>query len=178
MKHARPDYNRIQDPLNGIKEDEPVFLLRAQDKSAPAAVRAWARLNAENGGSSMLTALALEQATAMENWQAENSCKPADLLKETFAPQEYPEASSVEVDLTPKRLKFNMQVGDEAWFPSKEELAFIQTRFQQVLLEASISPKEIKPYSAEVTGMDVFVTIKPEPIASSVTITPSEDSTH
>lgn len=31
MKHAREDYNRIQDPLNLIPENEPVFLLRGQD---------------------------------------------------------------------------------------------------------------------------------------------------
>lgn len=30
MIHARPDYNRIQDPENKIPEDEPVFLLRAK----------------------------------------------------------------------------------------------------------------------------------------------------
>ena len=28
MKHARDDYNRIQDPAGKIPEDEPVFLLR------------------------------------------------------------------------------------------------------------------------------------------------------
>lgn len=36
MVHARKDYQRFQDPLNsrekGIPKDEPVFLLRAQDK--------------------------------------------------------------------------------------------------------------------------------------------------
>lgn len=32
MKHARADYDRIQDPAGKIGEDEPVFLLRAQDK--------------------------------------------------------------------------------------------------------------------------------------------------
>jgi hypothetical protein len=32
MKHARPDYDRIQDPAGLIPEGEPVFLLRAQDK--------------------------------------------------------------------------------------------------------------------------------------------------
>lgn len=32
MKHARDDYNRIQDPAGKIPEDEPVFLLRGQDK--------------------------------------------------------------------------------------------------------------------------------------------------
>jgi len=32
MKHAREDYNRIQDPENKIPEDEPVMLFRAQDR--------------------------------------------------------------------------------------------------------------------------------------------------
>lgn len=32
MKHARADYDRIQDPSGKIPENEPVFLLRAQDK--------------------------------------------------------------------------------------------------------------------------------------------------
>lgn len=31
MRHAREDYNRIQDPAGKIHEDEPVFLMRAQD---------------------------------------------------------------------------------------------------------------------------------------------------
>lgn len=32
MKHAREDYNRIQDPSGKIPEDEPVMLFRGQDK--------------------------------------------------------------------------------------------------------------------------------------------------
>jgi len=32
MKHARKDYDRIQDPAGLIPDDEPVFLFRAQDK--------------------------------------------------------------------------------------------------------------------------------------------------
>lgn len=32
MKHARLDYNRIQDPDGKIPEDEPVMLFRAQDE--------------------------------------------------------------------------------------------------------------------------------------------------
>lgn len=32
MKHARPDYDRIQDPAGLIPADEPVMLFRAQDK--------------------------------------------------------------------------------------------------------------------------------------------------
>lgn len=31
MLHARKDYNRIQDPLGIIPDNEPVFLLRGQD---------------------------------------------------------------------------------------------------------------------------------------------------
>jgi len=31
MKHARPDYDRIQDPAGLIPDDEPVFLIRGQD---------------------------------------------------------------------------------------------------------------------------------------------------
>lgn len=38
MKHARPDYNRIQDPAGLIPEDEPVFLFRAQDRFAADAI--------------------------------------------------------------------------------------------------------------------------------------------
>ena len=55
MKHARPDYNRFQDPAlknrallgegsTPIKPDEPVFLLRAQDKHAAATVAHYASL--------------------------------------------------------------------------------------------------------------------------------------
>jgi len=44
MKHARPDYDRIQDPAGQIHEDEPVFLIRATDTVSGDAVRAWADL--------------------------------------------------------------------------------------------------------------------------------------
>lgn len=39
MKHARPDYDRIQDPAGIIPEDEPVFLLRGQDRYAAPQLR-------------------------------------------------------------------------------------------------------------------------------------------
>lgn len=42
MKHAREDYNRIQDPAGLIPEDEPVVLFRAQDKYAGVALLAYA----------------------------------------------------------------------------------------------------------------------------------------
>ncbi len=40
MKHARKDYDRIQDTVGKIPENEPVFLIRGQDLAAPAALRA------------------------------------------------------------------------------------------------------------------------------------------
>lgn len=44
MKHARQDYDRIQDPAGLIPADEPVFLLRAQDQLACMAVAYYASL--------------------------------------------------------------------------------------------------------------------------------------
>lgn len=68
MKHARDDYNRIQDPAGIIPEDEPVFLIRAQDATAAATVEYWARLAADNGARSDIVAKAREQAERMRAW--------------------------------------------------------------------------------------------------------------
>ncbi len=89
MRHGRGDYQRriqdagLADPsllLPGetpIGEDEPVFLLRARDISAPVAVRAWARLQP-------LGSAAADQARAfaqeMSDWQQVTGlAKQADL---------------------------------------------------------------------------------------------------
>lgn len=46
MLHAREDYNsRIQDSAGKIPADEPVFLLRAQDRFAATVIVAWLTLN-------------------------------------------------------------------------------------------------------------------------------------
>lgn len=79
MKHSRDDYNRIQDPLQEIPEDEPVFLLRGQDVSAPAAVMAWAEGHINSGGDIELFRRAVRQAFAMQEWQEEHGAKVADL---------------------------------------------------------------------------------------------------
>ncbi len=71
MKHARPDYARIQDPHGLIPADEPVFLLRGQDLAAPSAVRAWARRAKEIGASQEIVDMAIDQAGAMEDWAAQ-----------------------------------------------------------------------------------------------------------
>lgn len=76
MKHQRADYQRLQDPDQKIPKDEPVFLIRGQDKVAGEAVRAWADLNEHNGGNGELSKLAREQATRMDAWPKK---KPADL---------------------------------------------------------------------------------------------------
>lgn len=78
MKHARGDYNRIQDPSGKIPADEPVFLLRAQDISAPETLRFWADENVRNGGDLELSRLAEQWATTMEEWQDKHGNKPAD----------------------------------------------------------------------------------------------------
>lgn len=79
MRHARSDYDRIQDPAardpsllgpggTPIGEDEPVFLIRAQDVSSGDAVRAWARLNDANGGDPEVSRIAREHAARMDAW--------------------------------------------------------------------------------------------------------------
>jgi hypothetical protein len=58
----------MQDPANKIPTDEPVFLIRGQDVSSGAAVRAWADFNDQNGGDSKLSQLARDHATLMDQW--------------------------------------------------------------------------------------------------------------
>lgn len=82
MKHARDDYNRIQDPAGKIPDDEPVFLLRGQDRAAPGAVRAYAENLEQMGGDPVLVRQSRAQADAMERWQREVRCKVADRAKD------------------------------------------------------------------------------------------------
>ena len=86
MKHARPDYDRIQDPLGLIPADEPVFLLRANDMLAPAVIRQWASNAMANGVSRRMVDAALDQAKAMEAWAvAHGGRKVPDLPPDTPA---------------------------------------------------------------------------------------------
>lgn len=79
MKHARADYDHIQDPSGKIANDEPVFLLRAKDRTAPQILNEWARLQRFFGGDEQLAQMADEHAARMRAWQAVNGCKLADL---------------------------------------------------------------------------------------------------
>jgi len=79
MQHARQDYNRIQDPTGLIPDDEPVFLLRAQDKAAPAIVEEWANRAEYEGASPEIVQAAREHANTMRAYQAMRGCKTPDM---------------------------------------------------------------------------------------------------
>lgn len=77
MKHARKDYNCIQDPSGNIAEDEPVFLLRAKDQIAPSALRFWAD-EVERLGDKKLADHVRAHAGKMNEWQAKNGWQVPD----------------------------------------------------------------------------------------------------
>jgi hypothetical protein len=79
MKHARPDYDRIQDPANLIPADEPVFLIRAQDIIGPSIVDTWADLAEARGASDHIVEAAREQARRMREWGFSHSAKVPDM---------------------------------------------------------------------------------------------------
>lgn len=69
MKHAREDYNVIQDGTACIiPSDEPVFLIRGQDAVGAAAVRAWADLAEAAGAAPDILRLARDHAAKMDAW--------------------------------------------------------------------------------------------------------------
>lgn len=80
MLHARKDYQgRIQDSANLIPEDEPVFLIRAQDKLAPDIVEVWATGAEEEGAAPNIVEAARGHAEAMREWQEEHGSKIPDM---------------------------------------------------------------------------------------------------
>lgn len=79
MKHMRDDYSRIQDPEGKIPEDEPVFLLRAQDICAPGTVNRWIQLAKDAGASKEIIQAARRQYFAMCDWQVEHTSKVPDM---------------------------------------------------------------------------------------------------
>lgn len=80
MKHARKDYDRIQDPAGLIPEDEPVFLLRGQDVFAPKLLRYWANmLDTSKGGDHYMAAMVRDHADLMDKWQDKKRIKLPDL---------------------------------------------------------------------------------------------------
>lgn len=71
MIHARPDYNRIQDPAGKIATDEPVFLLRANDVLSSDAVRFYAAI-AKDSGLEEIAKMSHEWANQMDEWRERN----------------------------------------------------------------------------------------------------------
>lgn len=78
MRHARLDYDRIQDPAGLIGEDEPVFLLRAKDLLAPGTLRYWAKELDRHDGDPRTIERVLAFAEEMENWQHKHGAKIPD----------------------------------------------------------------------------------------------------
>lgn len=68
MKHAREDYNRFQDPDGLIPEDEPVFILRGQDKIAWHIVKIYAFCAELAGASEDLVNRCYAHAKLMKAW--------------------------------------------------------------------------------------------------------------
>ena len=78
MKFTRDDYNkRIIDKAKKIPEDEPVFLLRAQNKYAPSTLRFYAKLLEEDGNMEMAEELRAH-ARNMIVWQKSVKVKAPD----------------------------------------------------------------------------------------------------
>jgi hypothetical protein len=70
MKHARPDYQRRIVDLDGIiPDDEPVFLLRGQDRLAPEIITLWAEALIREGGDVELAQMAFGQVQEMLAYQ-------------------------------------------------------------------------------------------------------------
>jgi hypothetical protein len=68
MKHARADYDTIQDASGRIPADEPVFLVRGQDRCGAATVRAWADFVEGLGADPEIVRVAREHAKRMLAW--------------------------------------------------------------------------------------------------------------
>lgn len=84
MRHARPDYNeRIVDLEGRIPEDEPVFLLRGQDRFAPRLLLMWASELRLSGGDPYMAQTAEAHAQAMIEWQKAHRVKTPDMYQES-----------------------------------------------------------------------------------------------
>lgn len=87
MKHARRDYDRIQDPgytdhkgiLHKIPDDEPVFLIRAQDICAIPMLRYYVHKAYEMGAKSNIIDSVAYQIMVIEEWQKTHATKIPDM---------------------------------------------------------------------------------------------------
>lgn len=64
--------------LQNAREDEPIFVLRSQDITAPELVEAWATRAVILGAKTTKINEARKLAQDMRRWQEENGCKLPD----------------------------------------------------------------------------------------------------
>ena len=64
--------------LSRVADDEPLFVLRAQDRCAPKIVRAWASFAFSQGAPVAKVEEARDLADRMEAWQNKNRVKTPD----------------------------------------------------------------------------------------------------
>ncbi len=64
--------------LANAADDEPLFVLRAQDNMAPDTVRLWARTARTRGVNAEKVNAAMKQADKMEAWAKEHGSKAPD----------------------------------------------------------------------------------------------------
>ncbi len=69
---------KAQGCLNKAADDEPIFVLRAQDRFAPGIVREWARRAGDEGTSNEKVDAAYDLASQMEEWAKANGSKTPD----------------------------------------------------------------------------------------------------
>lgn len=79
MLHGRPDYARIQDPDGLIAADEPVFVLRAQDRLMAAVLIHYLKLLPMDPARAPIRQSVADQLNRVMAWQAQHGCKTPDL---------------------------------------------------------------------------------------------------
>lgn len=84
MLHSRKDYDRIQDPEGKIGEDEPVFLMRAQDDAFLDAVTEWIKAHLRNGGDGDVAVAVGTHLGRAIAWREKNLTKNADAPEGTL----------------------------------------------------------------------------------------------
>ncbi len=64
--------------LENVADDEPIFVLRAQDENAPDTIDAWADATSADGANQEKIASARGIADQMREWQRRNGSKLPD----------------------------------------------------------------------------------------------------
>jgi hypothetical protein len=80
MIHARADYDRIQDPEHRIPDNEPVFLIRGQDRFGADAVAAYANMLEREDPGNPLIHMAREHVSRMRAWKVHKTPDVPDLF--------------------------------------------------------------------------------------------------